>query len=104
MSKVLYPNKSEFELLLKNERTIFVDFFATWCGPCKMLGPEIDKLAEEVGDEIKIVKIDIDKERELADLYNVQSIPNLFVFKDGKVIDRQLGYQAYPQLKAMLEK
>lgn len=104
MSKIVYPNKAEFEELIKNEKMVLVDFFATWCGPCKMIGPELEKVADNLDGEVKVVKIDIDKERELADAYNVQSIPNLFVIKDGKVVNQQLGFQPYPKLIAMLEK
>ena len=103
MSKVLHVNESEFDKIVREEGLVFVDFFATWCGPCKMLTPEIEKLAEEYDGKAKVLKIDIDKEVHLAQRFSVVSIPTLFVFKDGRLVDRQLGYQPYPMLKKMLE-
>lgn len=103
MSNVLHPNTAAFDELLKNNETVFVDFFATWCGPCKMLAPEIEKLADEYQGRIPVVKVDVDAEPVLAQRYGIMSIPTLIVFKNGQPTATTMGYQPFPQLKAMLE-
>lgn len=102
MSKVLHPNESEFKELYQNEEILFIDFFASWCGPCQMLAPSIDKLANE-HPEAKILKIDVDAYPSLAAQFNVQSIPSLFVVKKGVITNRQLGFIPYPALEKMLK-
>lgn len=104
MSKVVHANEAEFDEILKNEKLVLVDFFATWCGPCKMLGPEIEKLAEEYDGKAKVVKVDVDQEQALAMRFQVQSIPTLIVFKNGVQAEHHLGYQPYPKLKEMLNR
>ena len=101
---VIYPNEIEFDEIVKKEELVLVDFFATWCGPCKMLGPEIEKLAEEYQGKAKILKVDVDKESGLAAKFQVVSIPTLFVFKHGKQVEHVMGYQPYPALKNMLDR
>lgn len=101
MSNVLHVNQKEFEDIIKNNDTVFVDFYANWCGPCKMLAPSVEKLADEHSD-IKVVKVDVDQEGQLAMAYQVQSIPTLIVFKNGQVANRQLGFMPYEALEAML--
>lgn len=101
---VLHPDKKEFEALLNEPGVVFVDFFADWCGPCKMLAPELDKLAVEFDGKAKIVKINVDKDGELAMKYGVSSIPALFVLKDGQVVVKDLGFKPYPALVDMLNK
>lgn len=103
MSKVLHPNEQEFNEIVKNKEVVFVDFFATWCGPCKMLAPEIEKLAEAYDGKAVVLKIDVDQEKNLAAQFNVQSIPSLFVIKKGSVVANSMGYQPYPKLVQLLE-
>lgn len=103
MSKVLHPNQVEFDQLLNHNETVFVDFFATWCGPCKMLAPEIEKLADEYAGKVPVVKIDVDAEVELAKRYGIMSIPTLILFKNGRPYKTDMGFHPYPQLKALLE-
>ena len=81
---------------------VFVDFFASWCGPCKMLAPSVDKLAAE-HPEAKVVKVDVDQENALAMQYGVQSIPTLIVFKNGQPVNRQMGFVPYEALENMLK-
>ena len=84
-------DKNNFEAeVLKNKGTVLVDFFATWCGPCKMTGPIIDELAEEVKN-VKFVKVDVDQNQELSSQYQVFSIPTFLIFKDGQVISQFVG-------------
>ena len=74
---------NDFFEIIKGTKPVLVDFFATWCGPCKMQSPILDQAKEKVGDDATIVKVDIDRNRELAMKYRVQSVPTLILFKDG---------------------
>ncbi|MBQ2287196.1 MAG: thioredoxin [Lachnospiraceae bacterium] len=86
-------SKNNFENEVLNEKGIvLVDFFANWCGPCKMLSPVLSQVAEEYKDEVKVCKINIDEEIELAQQYQIASIPALLVFKDGKVVNQSVGF------------
>ena len=80
--------------------TVLIDFFATWCGPCQMLSPVIEELNKQVS--IKVLKIDVDEVSDLAREYRVMSIPTLIVFKDGKMIKKELGYMPLERLKALI--
>lgn len=82
--------KDNFEKEISTGLTM-VDMWAEWCGPCKMLSPIIEELADEMKDKLKVAKLDVDAEPELAGLYGVQSIPTLLLFKDGKLVDRSVG-------------
>ena len=89
MAKIL--NSAEFkELVLEAKGTVLVDFFATWCGPCKMMAPIIDELAEENND-FSVYKLDVDEAGDIAGDYNIMSIPTLIVFKDGEVYKKNVG-------------
>ncbi len=87
--------------ILKAEGTVLVDFWAAWCGPCKMLSPIVDKVAEERND-IKVCKINIDDENALAIKYGVMSIPTLMVFKDGEIVQKSVGLVSKDDVLAML--
>ena len=102
MSNVLHVNAQEFNDLISNNGLVFVDFFASWCGPCKMLAPSVDKLAAE-HPEAKVVKVDVDQENALAMQYGVQSIPTLIVFKNGQPVNRKMGFVPYEALENMLK-
>lgn len=81
---------------------VLVDFFATWCGPCKMLAPILDQMAAEFDGKASIVKVDVDKNQSLAAKFNVESIPTLVLFKGGQVFDRLVGLQQADALKKAL--
>ena len=89
--EILKVNSQNFEEeVLKSEKTVLVDFYADWCGPCKMLSPIVDQVAEE-NEDIKVVKVNVDDAQDLARKYQVMSIPTLVVIKEGKEINRSVG-------------
>ncbi len=94
----------KFDELIKSETPVIVDFFATWCGPCQMMHPILEELAGKVGDKARVIKIDIDKNRRLAAVYNVRSVPTLMIFKDGDLKWRVSGVQQANVLESELEK
>jgi len=97
MAKVL--KAADFDKkVVKADKPTLVDFFARWCGPCQMLGPTIDKLAAELKGKANIFKVDIDDSPELANKFSVMSVPTIFIFKDGKVINQFNGVTAKDQL------
>ncbi len=88
--------------VLDEKQTVLVDFYATWCGPCRMISPILEQIASE-RDDIKIVKVNVDEEGELAAQYGIMSIPTLLVFKNGEVTQRSTGAKPKGQILAMLE-
>ena len=95
---------SSFNEIINSENPVLVDFFAEWCGPCKMMKPILEELKKSVGDRFTILKIDIDKNRTLAIHYGIQSVPTLIIFKKGKPVWRQSGVMQTQALKEILEK
>jgi thioredoxin 1 len=85
-------NEEQFDELINGEKPVVCDFFATWCGPCKMLAPVIDEVATEFSPKVKFVKVDVDKEIALAARYDVRSIPMVIIFKKGEVVAKTLGF------------
>ena len=90
MSDVKHLNSANFEELT-SKGLVLIDFWATWCGPCRMLGPVLDQVADEMGDEAVVGKINIDEEQDLAVKFGVRSIPALFILKDGEVVESFVG-------------
>ncbi|MCK4499121.1 thioredoxin [Candidatus Babeliales bacterium] len=89
--------------VLQSKLPIVIDVFATWCGPCVQMTPIFDELAKELADTHKLVKINIDEERDLAIKYNVSSIPTFLFIKDGEVVGKEMGYMTKDDLKAKIE-
>jgi thioredoxin 1 len=83
---------------------VLVDFWAPWCGPCKMIAPVLEEVDAEMGDKVKIVKVDVDENQETAGKFGVMSIPTLLVFKDGEVVDKVVGFQPKEALTELLSK
>ena len=101
MKIIEITNDNFIDEVLKEDKIVLADFNASWCGPCRMLTPILQELAEE-SDEYKIVSINIDDEEELREKYNVSSIPCLVVFKDGKEIKRSIGLKPKEEIKKMI--
>lgn len=99
---VITVNKENFQKeIMESDRTVLVDFWASWCGPCRMVSPIVDEIAEE-HPEIKVCKINVDEEGELASQFGVMSIPSLFVIKGGKVTNQSVGALPKNQILALL--
>ena len=93
---------AEFNDIIKDRKPTLVDFYATWCGPCKMMHPILEQLKDKMGDSVTIVKIDVDRHQDLAQLYRVMSVPTLIVFRDGEVKWRAAGVHTAEDLEAKL--
>ena len=100
--KVLSINKENFESIKSSDKPVLLDFYADWCGPCRMVSPIIDEIAGERGD-IVVGKINVDNEQELASEFGVYSIPTLVILKDGKVVNKVAGARPKAAILALLE-
>lgn len=99
---ILHVNESEFDReVLQDSGTVLVDFWATWCGPCRMLSPIVDEVAEERTD-VKVGKVNVDEQPELASQFGVMSIPTLLVFRDGKLVNQAVGARPKAGVLALL--
>ena len=95
---------ASFKELTNSEKPLLIDFHADWCGPCKTLGPYIDQVKKELGDKIKVIKIDVDRNQQLAGSLGIQGVPTLMIYKQGEMLWRQSGVVPPHTLKAELEK
>jgi len=90
--------------VLKSDKPVLVDFWAAWCGPCRLVAPAVEEIASEYHGRLKVVKVDVDQNQDVAIRYGVQSIPTLMVFKAGVVVDRVLGAVPKPRLVTMVQR
>ncbi|HNP94910.1 MAG TPA: thioredoxin [Cyclobacteriaceae bacterium] len=91
MGKTLELNDSNFEETIKGDKPVLVDFWAEWCGPCKMIGPVVEELAGDYEGKAVVAKLNVDENPEVAGKYGIRSIPTLLVFKGGEIVDKQVG-------------
>ena len=102
---VLKITKENYETeILKSDKLVLIDFYADWCGPCQMMSPIIDEIAEEVGDKIKVGKINVDENQELAMEYEVMSIPTIIILQKGEVKNSLVGVREKEEIISCLEK
>ena len=92
-----------FSDIIKSEQVTLVDFFATWCAPCKAMHPVLEQLKADLGEQIRIIKIDVDKNQAISNAYGIQSIPTLMLFRNGEMLWRRSGAMRLPDLKRIIE-
>lgn len=104
MGKITYLNNDNFQSEALGAGVVLVDFYADWCGPCKMIAPVLEELAAEFDGRAKICKVDVDNNDELASKYGIRSIPTLIIFKNGQEAEKSVGFSSKEALKAKIEK
>lgn len=96
---------SSFDQIIQSEKPVLIDFFASWCGPCQMLGPVLKEVKDQLGDRVSIIKVDVDKNQELAAMQQVRSVPTMMLFQNGKQLWRQSGVLSKEEIiKNILDK
>lgn len=96
---------SSFDQIIQSEKPVLIDFFASWCGPCQMLGPVLKEVKDQLGDRVSIIKIDVDKNQELAAMQQVRGVPTMMLFQNGKQLWRQSGVLSKEEIiKNILDK
>jgi len=94
--------KGNFETIINENRPVIVDFHALWCGPCKVQSPILKQVADELGERVRVIKIDIDQNQAIAGRYHIQSVPTVMIFKNGEIKYQQAGVHTKPQLMNVL--
>ena len=100
----LHITSDNFDETIKNNDVVMVDFWASWCGPCKMLGPTVDQVADDYAGKAAVGKVNVDDCPDLAERFGIMTIPAIFVFKAGAVVDKMVGIRQKAQLAAVLDK
>lgn len=103
MADVKHIVSEEFDRFLEEKKVALVDFWATWCGPCRMVGPVIEQLAEEYDGKVNVGKVDVDAEGGLAQQFGVMSIPTVVLFENGKEVERRVGAMPVTEYKKMID-
>ncbi len=101
--KILHPTAADFDALIGGAMPVLVDFWATWCNPCRMLMPTLDALADDYDGRVVIAKVDVDENPDLASRYGISTIPCLILFRDGQIVEKSVGARPKHLLSAMLE-
>ncbi|WP_414565885.1 MULTISPECIES: thioredoxin [unclassified Anabaena] len=101
---VAYVQESEFDTLLSEEKVVVVDFTATWCGPCRLVSPLMDQLAEEYKDRAQVVKVDIDENKPIFKKFGLRSIPAVLIFQNGELVETIVGVSPYEQFSDAVKK
>jgi len=101
---VLHTNAASFDKVINQDIPVLVDFWAPWCGPCKMLGPVLEEVEKELGGKAVIAKVNVDDEQDLAVKFNVSSIPTMIVFKNGTSLDRTVGFMSKEKILELIKK
>lgn len=104
MTQAAYIQENDFDELLTYSGPVVVDYTAPWCGPCRVISPSIDRLAEEYSGRAKVVKVDIDENKGIAKKFEIRSIPAVLIFKNGEVVERLVGKASYETFSQALEK
>ena len=104
MERVLHVQQSEWQSIQASDKPVFVDFWAEWCSPCRMLTPTFEKLAEKYGNEITFAKVNVDELPDLAGKYAVRSIPTLLLMRQGNVLEQVVGTRSYDELARILDR
>lgn len=104
MQSIVTISFNEFESILNNNELVFVDFFASWCGPCKMFSPIVEQISQKYKDKITVLKIDIDENSEIAEKYSIQSVPTSILFKNSNIVERVSGMISFNQCSDLVDK
>ena len=101
---ISHVNDAEFEQeVLNSDRPVLVDYWAEWCGPCKMIAPVLEEIADEYSDRVKVAKVDIDQNAAIAQKFGIRGIPTLMIFRDGQIQGTRVGAMTKSQLKAFID-
>lgn len=103
MSEKILNLNNFYEEISNTDKLVLVDFYATWCGPCKMISPIIAEIANEYSDTVKVCKVNVDENQQLAVKYNIASIPTLLFFKGGKIVNTIVGFSSKSELKNIID-
>lgn len=103
--KILTLSNDIFEQeVVKSDKPVLIDFWATWCGPCRAVAPVIDQLADKFDGRVKVAKVNVDEQSELASKFRIMSIPTVMLFKNGQVVEKLIGARSYEEFSQLLEK
>jgi thioredoxin 1 len=104
MTKAVYLEENNFDQIISQEHLVVVDYTASWCGPCRLIAPLMDQLAQEYQGRVKVIKIDVDKYPANAKQYGIRSLPTVLIFKDGQIVETIVGRTPYETFSNALEK